>query len=213
MKGVKLSSQALAVRIIAILVFAILATRLGHLQLVDDRYAGLSEKNYLREVVTYPPRGEIYDRNGELLAQNRLCYDVLVVRKDMPKEGFDTLRISEVLGMTKEELIKKLGQSPYRRESRLTRYPISVEQKLLLDEINISGFYTAQRTVRQYPRKIGGNLLGSISEVPAEKIEKDNSYAAGDYIGREGLELAYEKVLRGEKGVIIQDIFAPQEQK
>ena len=213
MKGVKLTPRAIVVRIIAIIVFAILSIRLGHIQLVDDRYAALSDKNYLREVVSYPPRGEIYDRNGELLAQNRLCYDVLVVRKDMPKEGFDTLRLSEVLGMTKEELVKKLGQSPYRRESRLTRYPISVEQKLLLDEINISGFYTAQRTVRQYPRKIGGNLLGSISEVPAEKIEKDNSYAVGDYIGREGLELAYEKVLRGEKGVILQDIFAPQEHR
>ena len=213
MTGVKLSTRAIVVRIIAIIVFAILAIRLGHLQLVDDRYAGLSEKNYLREVVSYPPRGEIYDRNGELLAQNRLCYDVLVVRKDMPKEGFDTLRLSEVLGMSKEDITKKLSQSPYRRESRLTRYPISVEQKLLLDEINISGFYTAQRTVRQYPRKIGGNLLGSISEVPADKIAKDNSYAAGDYIGREGLELAYEKVLRGEKGVVLQDIFAPQEHR
>ena len=89
MKGVKLTPRAIVVRIIAIIVFAILAIRLGHIQLVDDRYAALSDKNYLREVVSYPPRGEIYDRNGELLAQNRLCYDVLVVRKDMPKEGFD----------------------------------------------------------------------------------------------------------------------------
>ena len=213
MVGDKLVSRGVVTRLIVILIFCILAIRLCYIQLVDDRYAGLSDRNYLREVVIYPPRGEIYDRNGEFLAQNRLCYDVSVVRKDMPKEGFDTTRVSEIVGMSKEAFIKKLSQSPYRRENRLTRYPITVEQKLLLDEMNISGFYTAQRTVRQYPRKIGGNLLGSINEVSPEKVNNDSYYAIGDYIGMEGLERAYEGVLRGEKGVVLQDIYAPQEQR
>ena len=139
MNGGGLSSRAIVARIITIVIFAILVLRLGYIQLIDDRYAGLSAKNYLREVVIYPPRGEIYDRNGELLAQNRLCYDVSIVRKDMPKSGFDTTRVSELVGMSREALVKKIKQSPYRRESRLTRYPITVEQKLLLDEMNIGG--------------------------------------------------------------------------
>ena len=131
-----LSPRAIVARIIAIIIFAILALRLGYIQLVDDRYEKLADDNYLRNVVVYPPRGEIFDRNGELLAQNRLCYDVTIVRKDMPRSGFDTTRVSELVGMSREALIKKIKQSPYRRESRLTRYPISVEQKLLLDERN-----------------------------------------------------------------------------
>ena len=139
-----------------------------------------------------------------------MCYDVSIVRKDMPKHGFDTTRVSELIGMSREALVSKLKQSPYRRESRLTKYPITVENKLLLDEMNIGGFYTSQRTVRQYPRKIGGNLLGSINEVSKAKVEKDPSYSIGDYIGMEGLELAYEEVLRGEKGLVLQDIYASQ---
>ena len=208
-----LSPQALMARIIVIAIFAILALRLFYIQIVDDRYDEMANNNYLRNVVVYPPRGEIYDRNGELLAQNRLCYDVSIVRKDMPKSGFDTTRLCEVVGMTRKALETKFRQSPYRRESRLTRYPITVEQKLLLDEMNIGGFYTSQRTVRQYPRKIGGNLLGSINEVTKAKIEKDDSYSVGDYIGMEGLELAYEDVLRGEKGLVLQDIYAPQAER
>lgn len=208
-----LSPRALVARIIVIVIFVILALRLGYIQLVDDRYEKLADNNYLRNVVLYPPRGEIYDRNGELLAQNRLCYDVSIVRKDMPKSGFDTTRVCDIIGMSRGAFIKKIKQAPYRRESRLTRYPISVEQKLLLDEMNIGGFYTSQRTVRQYPRKIGGNLLGSINEVTKAKIEKDDSYAPGDYIGMEGLELAYESVLRGEKGLVLQDIYAPQAER
>jgi penicillin-binding protein 2 len=208
-----ITPRALVARIIVIIIFAILGLRLAYIQLIDDRYEKLADNNYLRNVVLYPPRGEIYDRNGELLAQNRLCYDVSIVRKDMPKGGFDTTRVSELVGMSREALVKKIKQSPYRRENRLTRYPITVEQKLLLDEMNIGGFYTSQRTVRQYPRKIGGNLLGSINEVTKAKIEKDDSYSTGDYIGMEGLELAYEDVLRGEKGLVLQDIYAPQAER
>ena len=205
-----LSKQGLVARLIAISIFVVLAARLFHIQIIDDKYDELASNNYLRNVVVYPPRGEIYDRNGELLAQNRLCYDVTVVRKDMPEAGFDTTRLCEVIGMTRTEFEKKLKQAPYGREGRLTRYPISVEQKLLLDEMNISGFYTLQRTVRQYPRKIGGNLLGSISEVTKAKIDADSYYSTGDFIGMEGLELAYEKELRGDKGLVLQDIYAPQ---
>ena len=93
------SPHAFVARIIVIVIFAILGLRLGYIQLVDNRYGELSDRNYLRNVVLYPPRGEIYDRNGELLAQNRLCYDVSIVRKDMPKSGFDTTRVSELVGM------------------------------------------------------------------------------------------------------------------
>ena len=212
-QGEGLSLRAMVARIIVLIIFIVIVMRLGYLQLVDDRYNEMSDRNYLRNVVVHPPRGEIYDRNGELLAQNRLCYDVSIVRKDMPKGGFDTMRVCEVLGMTKAQLIRKFKQSLPRREYRLMRYPISVEQKLLLDEMNISGFYTSQRTVRQYPRKIGGNLLGSIGEVSQKRVAEDPDYSVGDFIGMEGLELAYEKELRGEKGHILQDIFAPQAER
>lgn len=211
--GEGLSPRALVARIIVVAIFVTIVLRLGYLQLVDGRYGEMSDRNYLRNVVIHPPRGEIYDRNGELLAQNRLCYDVSIVRKDMPRGGFDTLRVCEILGLTHDQLVRSFKRSLPRREYRLMRYPITVEQKLLLDEMNISGFYTSQRTVRQYPRKIGGNLLGSIGEVSQKRIAEDPDYSVGDYIGMEGLELAYERELRGEKGLVLQDIFAPQAER
>ena len=207
--GATTSPRAFVVRIIVALIFTVLLGRLIYIQLIDDSYGNLSDQIQYRDVVVHPPRGEIYDRNGELLAQNRLCYDVSIIRRDMSKEGFDTLRVAALLKMSPEALTKRIKSSPYRVERRISTYPISVEEKLLLDELNVAGLYTSQRTVRQYPRKIGGNLLGSISEVPEEKIRQDESYSAGDYIGREGLELAYESVLRGEKGLIMQDKYAP----
>ncbi|MEG2240307.1 MAG: penicillin-binding transpeptidase domain-containing protein, partial [Alistipes sp.] len=57
-----------------------------------------------------------------------------------------------------------------------------------------------------YPRKVGGNLLGYVSEVNPEMLKRDPSYKVGDYIGMSGVESAYESVLRGKKGVRIQEI-------
>lgn len=202
------STRAMVVRVIVGIIFVVLLGRLFYIQVIDEQYADMSDRIQYRNMVVYPPRGEIYDRNGELLAKNRLCYDVSIIRRDMSRDGFDTVRVANLLNISLETLRKKIEQAPYRMESRISAYPISVEDKLLFDELNIAGLYTSQRTIRQYPRKIGGNLLGSISEVPEEKVYQDDSYSLGDYIGREGLELAYEDEMRGVKGLTLQDKYA-----
>lgn len=63
------------------------------------------------------------------------------------------------------------------------------------------GFYTVYRTVRHYPRQIGGNLLGYVGEVTQEMLKRYTSYKAGDYVGISGVESAYESELKGRKGV------------
>ena len=70
-----------------------------------------------------------------------------------------------------------------------------------MDEGGFVGFHTRFRTAREYPRKIGGNLLGYVSEVTREQVDKWDYYDVGDYIGVGGVESAYETMLRGEKGV------------
>ena len=81
---------------------------------------------------------------------------------------------------------------------------VTKEAKLRFDEHNFKGFHTVQRNARQYPRKIGGNLLGSLGEVSENDIKRGNGeYKRGDYIGKSGLERAYESYLRGADGVKI----------
>ena len=83
---------------------------------------------------------------------------------------------------------------------------ISSEVKLRFDENNFPGFYTVYRTIRSYPRKIGGNLLGDVGEINAAQLKRNPRYRAGDYIGQSGVEKAYEEVLRGKNGVKINEI-------
>ncbi|MBR6544625.1 MAG: penicillin-binding protein 2, partial [Alistipes sp.] len=121
---------------------------------------------------------------------------------EIPKTGFDTMRLATILEITPEALKKKLkaaALSP-RAPTLVTNY-LSQDNKLLLDEGGFKGFHTRFRTAREYPRKIGGNLLGYVSEVRDEDVRKWEYYEVGDYIGVGGVESAYEAMLRGEKGV------------
>ena len=145
---------------VVLLIFGVIILRLAYIQLIDPKYEKLARGNALRHVVQYPPRGEIFDRNGEYLAQNRACYDLMVIYRELPREGFD----------------------------------------------NFPGFYTVYRTIRSYPRKIGGNLLGDVGEINAAQLKRNPRYRAGDYIGQSGVEKAYEEVLRGKNGVKINEI-------
>jgi penicillin-binding protein 2 len=65
------------------------------------------------------------------------------------------------------------------------------------------GFYVQPRTLRKYSKPIAGHLLGYVSEVDESLVKKEPYYKAGDYIGKLGIEEAYEKELRGRRGVKI----------
>lgn len=192
---------------VVLLIFGVIILRLAYIQLIDPKYEKLARGNALRHVIQYPPRGEIFDRNGEYLAQNRACYDLMVIYRELPREGFDTLRMLDLLGISRSKLDRAL------RNARMSpRIPYMVtnflpgEVKLRFDENNFPGFYTVYRTIRRYPRKIGGNLLGDVGEINAAQLKNRPGYRAGDYIGQSGVEKAYEEVLRGKNGIRINEI-------
>ena len=194
-------------QLIVLLVVGAIVGRLFYIQLIDDRYKDMAANNALRHVVQYPSRGEVRDRNGEFIVQSREAYDLMVIAREIPKEGFDTMRMCRVLGMEKAELIKQLTRAKTRsRVPMMITNQLSKEVKLRFDECNFRGFYTVYRTIRSYPRRIGGNLMGYVGEINAEQLRKRPEYRAGDYIGISGLESAYEEVLRGKKGVKINEI-------
>lgn len=196
-----------ALQVIVAVIFVVIAGRLAYLQLFDTRYDDLAKGNVLRHVVQYAPRGEVYDRNGEYLVQSRECYDLMVIYNELDRGGFDTARLCGVAGITREKLDRELASARLRpRAPRLVANFISKEEKLRFDEFNINGFYTVYRTVRQYPRKVGGNLLGYVGEVSPEMLRRYPSYRAGEYVGLGGVESAYEPLLRGTNGVKIQEI-------
>jgi penicillin-binding protein 2 len=194
-------------RWVVLLVFGVIVGRLVFIQLLDRRYVELAKANVLRHVVQFPARGEVFDRNGEYLVQSRECYDLMVISREIGRQGFDTAQLCAVLGLAREKVERKLADARMRpRAPQVVASYISKEDKLRFDECHFPGFFTVCRTVRQYPRKIGGNLLGYVSEANPDYLKRHPGYKAGDYVGMSGVESAYEPLLRGEKGVRIQEI-------
>ncbi len=191
---------------IFIIVALIFTVRLFRLQVQDNDYKQSATRNVLRRVITYPARGLIYDRHGELLVYNKASYDLLVTPRELT--AFDTASFCQILEIEKEELIANLQKakkySTYKPSVVIKQ--LSPENYAVLQEkiFRFPGFFVQSRTLREYPQKNAAHVLGYVGEVDRSKIENDPYYSQGDYIGITGLENSYEEALRGQKGVSFQ---------
>ncbi len=188
-----------------IAVALILLGKLFYIQIIDDDYKKDASNNSMVYSTIYPPRGIIYDRNGEILVGNEVRYDILVTPRDV--KNLDTLALARALDIDVEYIREKMAyyrkyrtRIGYQTQTFLKMVPVETYVKFVEEEFRFTGFRALKRSVREYPFNAGGNLLGYISEVDADYIEKNPEYKAGDYVGRTGLEAAREKDLRGEKG-------------
>lgn len=195
-----MENRGLIIKIFIIAIAVVILARLFQLQVIDDRYKLGASANAIRLVVQHPPRGEIFDRKGEFLAQSKEAYDLMITPSDV--KNLDTIMLCKLLEIDKQELkdgIAKAKRYSYRRPSILLKQ-LPKEIKMRFEEHTFPGFYTQYRTVRSYPFHTGGNILGYVGEVNDAAIKRDEYYKSGDYIGMTGIELDYENLLRGEKG-------------
>ena len=199
----KYDKRKYLIGVIFLLVIITFICKLFFLQVIDSSYKDSAAQNVLRKVTTYPSRGIIYDRNQELLVYNKAAYDLLVTPKNL--ESFDTIEFCKILRIEKETLInglKKAKQySQYRPSVILKQISPEIYAGLQEQLFRYPGFFVQIRTLREYPKKIAAHILGFVGEVNQKIIDNNSYYSKGDYIGVSGLEKAYEKELRGHKGV------------
>lgn len=188
-----------------LVVAAILIVRLFCIQVIDDKYKIDASNNSMVYSVIYPPRGVIYDRNGQILVGNSVCYDILVTPRDVKQ--LDTAALASALDVPVEFIREKMqyyhkyrSRIGYQTQTLLKQVPMETYVKFAEQEYLFPGFKAQVRSIREYPFNAGGNLLGYISEVDPAYIEKHPEYKSGDYVGKTGLEAAMEEQLRGEKG-------------
>lgn len=177
--------------------------RLFNVQVVNNKYKLDSANNVLRVITEYPARGLLYDRNGKLLVYNEAAYDLMVIPGQL--KTIDTVLFCKLLNIEKSVFIEKVNKA-----KSYSRYKPSVFEKELTAEnyaniqdqmYQFQGFFVQTRTLRKYPNNNAAHLLGYIGEVNNDVLEKNKYYKSGDYIGKSGIELAYEHLLRGKRGV------------
>lgn len=192
------------VLIAAVLAIALIfVLRLFWIQVVDDQWKASAASMAERKITDYPARGFIYDRKGRLLVANTPVYDLMVVPREV--KDFDTAAFAALISVPVEEL--KLRMTAARKYS--IHKPSVIEKQITAEQFaaisvhlhSYAGVYGQSRTLRTYPPRVGGHMLGYLSEVDARKVAADPYYKAGDVIGVGGLEQYYEEQLRGRRGV------------
>jgi penicillin-binding protein 2 len=191
---------------IFITIIVILLARLFYIQIIDDRYAIYASNNVKRQIIQYPARGPILDRNGKILVQNEPFYDINVIPKQV--KPFDTVEFCRLLGIDRPEFdrrwAKAMSYSP--NLSSIFEKQISAQTYASLQErlSEFPGFFSSTRYLRTYPDSVAAQFLGFIGEATDRDIKRSGGYyRPGDYIGVTGVERSYESVLRGQRGVQI----------
>ncbi|TYR82632.1 stage V sporulation protein D [Priestia megaterium] len=187
--GVTVRKRLAAVLVVGILIFFVIDVRLGYVQLLmGDMLTERAKDLWSRNIPFEPERGKILDRNDVPLATNKSAPTVLV----MPRQVEDPVKTAEqlaaVLNTTKEkvyEQITKASSSVYLRpEGR----KISHEKANEVRNLNLKGVYIAEDSKRHYPY---GSYLSHVL-----------GFAGVDNQGLMGLELYYDKELKGQKGSV-----------
>lgn len=190
--------------------FLVILTRLVFLQLVfGDEFREKSENNHVRTYVTRALRGIIYDRDEKVLIENISRDDASVIPADLPRdpEERDQIlsEISIILDVPRYEIDEKILASEFYYYPIVIKEDIDHETKLrLLFQYpdNKNGIVVVEDFYRVYP--MGDNMshiigyLGRITEEEWEILK--GRYDRNGEIGKVGLELAYESVLRGSDG-------------
>lgn len=199
---------------IFLIVFTLLMTpgieaRLAYLQIVEGpKLRERAEANRIRMILKQPERGNIFDRNGKLLASTRYPSSVYLWPMAHTKPSWSVVdpRLAQILNIPQDEMEKKLEQAGA-NSSSLIRVARDLneaeitglkEYKNELPEVEIN-----TDSVRYYPHgKQLDHVLGYTRELTADQLKdkKQDGYRLGDVIGQMGVEKAYEKALRGEWG-------------
>ena len=101
------NNRILVTKCLLFLVAVVIIIRLVDIQIVHgEEYRKESESKMLRESVIEAPRGEIYDRNGVVLATNKLSYDVVIYKTDIDEEKLNSilLRVINIIEKNNDEV-------------------------------------------------------------------------------------------------------------
>lgn len=195
--------------IVSLNLFGAILGRLAYLQLaMGEKNRLRAEENRVRVVPKPPLRGDIFDRNGKLLATNRLTHSIFVWPSALKRPEWPQIRtkLSVLLGMSAAEIetaieeAKKGGVRLLRLKRNLTPAQIVALEESQLDKF---GVQIDTEAVRYYPYgEVAAHILGYTGELSVEEYNarRKDGYRLGDIIGKGGVEAAYESLLRGEWG-------------
>jgi penicillin-binding protein 2 len=194
--------------ITVIVAILLIIGRLIFLQVVaHERYTTLSENNRLKIKPLPPNRGLIYDRNGVLLANNRVSYSLEIIPEQIKDMEKTLNELSQIIAINETDIaqFKKRLQQTRSFIPIPLRYRLTEEEKdrFSVQNYRFNGVQISSNLNRYYPLgPIGVHMIGYVGRINEQELEiiDQSNYMGSDYIGKTGVEGYYEKELHGKTG-------------
>ncbi len=182
------------------------------LQIVNhEEYATQSERNRVHVQPVPPTRGLIFDRNGELLADNKPSFTLYVISNNQAELDITLDLLKTLIDITPVDLEKFYKAKKQRRHALdpvPLRYRLTEEEiaRVAVNQHLLEGVEVNAELVRNYPyRDLFAHVIGytgriSEKEVGAFTPEQVQRYSGTHSIGKNGIERSYEDVLLGQVG-------------
>nr|VFK00420.1 MAG: penicillin-binding protein 2 [Candidatus Kentron sp. H]VFK00468.1 MAG: penicillin-binding protein 2 [Candidatus Kentron sp. H]VFK04569.1 MAG: penicillin-binding protein 2 [Candidatus Kentron sp. H] len=193
---------------LVIILSLVLIAQLTRLQILQhEHFQTLSRDNRIKITPLVPSRGFILDRHGVVLAKNTPSYSLEVIPEEVPDMEAMLQEITGIIDVDEGDRsrFRRLQDRTYRFQSiplkhRLTEVEVA---RFSVNRHRFPGVDIQARLTRDYPLgAVGVHAIGYVGRINEEELARLDpvNYRGTDYIGKTGVEQAYENLLHGRIG-------------
>lgn len=194
---------------IVLIIFLGLLLKAGWLQILDGKiYSIQAEKNRLRIMPIFAPRGIIYSQDGEQLVYNAPIFNLVAVPAYLPKDKVEReniiAKVAGIVGKEKSEISAVLS-----KEDLFSFEPIILVEDVPLEKVlvweasaqELVGFSLERNLRREYvDGSYFSQILGYVGQINEEEYRSKQEYFLTETLGKSGLEFQYQDILRTSPG-------------
>ncbi len=172
-----------------------------------EKFQLQAQTNRLRAIPLEPPRGEIVDRNGQLIAENVPGFSVKLLAPRADSLRAVLARFSTVVSLDSfdlAEILRRYRGAPYQPVIVLGDADFEDVSRLEEHRSLLPGLIIQSEPKRMYPQgRAVAHLVGYVSEVTESDLSSNRfpNASLGSLVGKAGLEREYDSILRGRAGV------------
>jgi len=212
-QGSRLSLRVAVLGGVAVALFGVLFFRLWNLQVLDgDKYLAEAKNNRTREFKVIAPRGDVLDREGNVIVDNRTSLALQLNTEKLPEDPAEEKAVLSRLGKLAHMSLPKLRKTIREGEEVAAGAPVTLRQDVgfylvaYIEEhqAEFPGLSVQRVFVRHYPHgTLAAHVLGSVGEINEEELKEPRykQLEPGDEVGKAGVEYSYDKFLRGQPGL------------
>jgi penicillin-binding protein 2 len=211
--GPRLALRSAVLGGIAVALFAVLFFRLWDLQVLSgSQYLAEAKNNRTREFKVIAPRGDILDREGNVLVDNRTSLALQLNTQKLPEGAAAQKAELTQLGDLAHMSLRKVRRTIEEQEEVAAGAPVTLRKDVGYDLVyyleenqrRFPGVAVQRVFLRDYPDgSRAAHVVGSVGEVSGEELKKApyRGLEPGDEVGKGGVEYTYDRYLRGEPGL------------